>query len=134
MKTKIQHDGMWWRYIEICDRCGDLIHGHEEFRTSSKPNTEESDFCLKCLRYLVDNNIPYEKAQKYNSENNETKYFIIYTESGIPECYGKTSLPISLEDLCERIGYSGCTIKIISKEEYEEIKILKNNEWDIKEV
>ena len=63
MKTDIKQNGMWWSHIENCDRCGKLICAHE-FQHSYKPNVEEADFCIDCLRYLLDNNIPYEDAKK----------------------------------------------------------------------
>ena len=63
MKTDIKHEGIWWNYNSTCDRCGSCIQGHEWW-ISSEPNTEEPDFCLKCLTYFLDNNVPYEDAKK----------------------------------------------------------------------
>ncbi len=54
-------NGHWWVWKEICDRCGRLIFN--EFTQHSCPGDEsELDFCPECLRYLMDNNIPYEQA------------------------------------------------------------------------
>lgn len=71
MKTDIKQDGMWWSHIETCDRCGKQVQGHE-VRSSCEPNTEEADFCYECLRYLIDENIPYEDAKKQYKQNNPT--------------------------------------------------------------
>lgn len=63
MKTNIQHKGMWWSWNETCDRCGETIHD-EQSRTTGEPDTKEADFCLDCLRYLMDNDISYSEAFK----------------------------------------------------------------------
>lgn len=63
MKTDIKHKGMWWSWIEHCDKCGKLIYDHS-IQNSRKPNTEEADFCVECIRYLLDNNISYADAKK----------------------------------------------------------------------
>lgn len=63
MKTDIKQNGMWWSWIESCDKCGELIHNHS-VQSSCEPNTKEADFCVECLRYLLDNNIPYKNAKK----------------------------------------------------------------------
>ena len=63
MKTDIIQSGMWWSWIENCDKCGNLIRTHLT-RSSCEPDMKEADFCVKCLRYLIDNQIPYEDAKK----------------------------------------------------------------------
>ena len=63
MKTNIKHEGMWWSYTTTCDRCGSSIPSNE-WQTSIEPNTEEPDFCLKCLTYFLTNNVLYEDAKK----------------------------------------------------------------------
>lgn len=63
MKTDIKHEGIWWSHIETCDRCGKLIYDHA-WRSTNEPDTQETDFCLDCLKYLLHNNIPYEDAKK----------------------------------------------------------------------
>ena len=63
MKISVKQDGMWWSWIETCDKCGKLIHNNS-VRYSCEPNIEEVDFCVDCMRYLIDNNIPYEAAKQ----------------------------------------------------------------------
>ena len=65
MKTDIKHEGIWWHYIEICDRCGEKY----AWQRTNEPNTQEADFCLECMMYFIDNDIPYERAkQQYKKE------------------------------------------------------------------
>ena len=68
MKTDIKQSGMWWSWVENCDRCGKLIHSHS-VQNSREPNMEEADFCNECLRYLLNNNIPYADAKKQYKTN-----------------------------------------------------------------
>lgn len=63
MKNHIKQEGMWWRWIETCDRCGSVTRNHNT-RSTNKPNTEEVDFCVNCLKYFLDNNIPYENIKE----------------------------------------------------------------------
>ena len=63
MKADIQKRGMWWSWIENCDRCGKKIRSHSA-QSSCEPDIEEVDFCVKCMRYLLDNDIPYADAKK----------------------------------------------------------------------
>lgn len=63
MKADVKKNGMWWSWIENCDRCGNLIRSHSS-QSSCEPDMDEADFCVKCLRYLLDNNIPYETAKQ----------------------------------------------------------------------
>lgn len=63
MKNHIKQEGMWWRWIEICDRCGSVIRNHNT-RSTNEPNKEEVDFCVNCLKYFLDNNISYENYSK----------------------------------------------------------------------
>ena len=63
MKSDIKHEGRWWSFIETCDRCGEFIQGHG-WRQSSEPDTQEADFCIECLQYLLHNNVPYENAKR----------------------------------------------------------------------
>lgn len=39
----------WWSWVEICDSCGEVIHG-KELETTMKPDETEADYCVKCLR------------------------------------------------------------------------------------
>lgn len=64
MKANVKHSGMWWTWVENCDRCGKLIRSHLT-QNSCEPNMKETDFCMECLRYLIDNSIPYEAAKQH---------------------------------------------------------------------
>lgn len=64
MKTNINSNGMWWSYTETCDKCGKLIFGCEVLH-SEKPDINEADFCVECLRHFLDNNISYESIKQY---------------------------------------------------------------------
>ena len=66
MKNHIKQEGMWWKWIETCDRCGSMIREYN-VRSTNKPNTEEADFCVNCLKYFLDNNIPYVYLTTYES-------------------------------------------------------------------
>lgn len=63
MKNHIKQEGMWWRWIETCDRCGSVIRNHNT-QSTNEPNTEEADFCVNCFKYFLDNNIPYENIKE----------------------------------------------------------------------
>lgn len=63
MKNHIKQEDMWWKWIETCDRCGCIIRDYN-MRSTDKPNTEEVDFCINCLKYFLDNNIPYENVKE----------------------------------------------------------------------
>lgn len=63
MKTNIKKDGRWWSWHETCDRCGKVI-SDEDWSSTEEPNTEEVDFCVHCLKYFLDNNIPYSLTNK----------------------------------------------------------------------
>ena len=68
MKKDIRQNGMWWSWIETCDRCGKLIYNHS-VQNSKEPDMEQADFCVECIRYLLDNDIPYVDAkQKYKKQ------------------------------------------------------------------
>lgn len=63
MKNHIKQEGMWWKWIESCDRCGEVIRDYS-MRSTDKPNTEEADFCINCLKHFLDNNISYEDVKE----------------------------------------------------------------------
>ena len=63
MKINIKKDGYWWSWHEVCDRCGKVITD-EGWSSTKEPNTEEVDFCIHCLKYFLDNNIPYSFTKK----------------------------------------------------------------------
>lgn len=69
MKSHIKQESMWWKWTESCDRCGGVIRDYN-MRSTDKPNKEEADFCVNCLKYFLDNNIPYENAkEQYKKED-----------------------------------------------------------------
>lgn len=53
--------GDWWQYNEKCDKCGAKIR-ECSIMTSERPNTEESDFCVKCVLGLIKDNVSYAEA------------------------------------------------------------------------
>lgn len=63
MKINIKKDGRGWSWYETCDRCGKAI-ADEDSSSTKEPNMEEVDFCVHCLRYFLDNNIPYSLTKK----------------------------------------------------------------------
>lgn len=72
MKTKIQKcnlqgaeaiNGQWWKWIEICDRCGALIQDYR-VTDSEEPDPTEVDYCYDCLCYLIKNKVPHFKKSK----------------------------------------------------------------------
>lgn len=42
----------WYSWIEICDRCGKLIHDHSR-ETTEEPNMNEKDYCFQCLIEII---------------------------------------------------------------------------------
>ena len=73
MKTNIKKDGMWWSWYETCDRCGKVI-ADEEWRSTEKPDPEEVDFCVHCLKHFLDNNIPYSLTKKIYGHKGEATH------------------------------------------------------------
>lgn len=62
MKSNIQRinydgtlnpNGKWYKWHETCDRCGADCE-KDDFMTLQAPNTTEKDYCLKCLRELLE--------------------------------------------------------------------------------
>lgn len=60
-------NGHWWVWRETCDRCGKLIFD-ESVQHSFPKEDNKLDFCNECYRYLIDNDIPYAKAEKMFSD------------------------------------------------------------------
>lgn len=63
MKTNIERvsyfgtpkpKGKWWRWHETCDICG-ADCGNDGVQTTIPPDTKEKDYCLNCLKKLLDN-------------------------------------------------------------------------------
>ncbi len=46
-------ESFWYSWTESCDRCGRLIKNTDDFYTTIKPNTNEKDYCINCLRELL---------------------------------------------------------------------------------
>lgn len=63
IKTEIRNDMKWYRWDEYCDCCGEPIM-LSDMLTTRVPDTEEADFCLKCMRKFMDEGIPYSEAKK----------------------------------------------------------------------
>lgn len=45
----------WYTWTEICDRCGKIIRNNGDIITGEKPNTNEKNYCLQCLRIIYHN-------------------------------------------------------------------------------
>lgn len=65
MKTKIRtviSDGslgqadFYWKYSTICDMCGQPCSKIDTIYIQ-KPNTKEKDYCVICIRKLLDENL-----------------------------------------------------------------------------
>lgn len=59
--------GDWWTWVEYCDRCGCVVKDHAT-QSMKEPFINEVDFCYCCLRYLIDNDVPYEVASEQYSK------------------------------------------------------------------
>ncbi len=57
-----KNNGKWWKYKGTCDRCGSVIEDFDMLH-SQEPDQSEADFCLRCLRYLMDSEISYTDAK-----------------------------------------------------------------------
>lgn len=45
---------IWYTWQEICDGCGKIIYNKNDIRTTKKPNMDEKDYCIDCLRNQCD--------------------------------------------------------------------------------
>lgn len=60
--------GKWWKWNEICDRCGNSIFD-DSMLHSKEPDTTEADFCSECFKSFISQNISYQDAKmKYKRE------------------------------------------------------------------
>jgi hypothetical protein len=50
----LDSNGKWWKWTEVCDECGKQYRNWD-IMTMNKPNTEEKDYCIDCLRKKCDN-------------------------------------------------------------------------------
>lgn len=62
MLGKNDSEGNWYSWIETCDRCKNIIQ-EKEYLNNNYPDTDEPDFCINCLEYLLSNKIPYEEIE-----------------------------------------------------------------------
>jgi len=53
MKTDIKQVGLWWKWNEYCNNCGRQIRDYDS-SSSEKPDVDKPDYCLECLRKIVD--------------------------------------------------------------------------------
>ena len=53
MKINIKQIGLWWKWDEYCNNCGKQIRD-DEFSSSAKPDEDNPDYCLECLRKMLD--------------------------------------------------------------------------------
>ena len=63
IKTQQRRGKTWYSWVEICDKCGKTIQSHNVL-CSEPPKENEVHFCVGCMRYLLDNCIPYDVAKK----------------------------------------------------------------------
>jgi len=50
----INESGDWYVWNEFCDLCGKKYRGYNVF-SGSKPDENEKDYCLDCMREMLDN-------------------------------------------------------------------------------
>jgi len=53
-KSDVPDKCVWYSWDEVCDNCGNVIHKFKDFITTGVPNDAEDDYCLPCLRVLLD--------------------------------------------------------------------------------
>lgn len=71
---KPSRKGTWWKWHEVCDRCGSVIQECGTRLNSVPPDVEEADFCISCLRLLMSEGINYEEAKaKYKKLDKESE-------------------------------------------------------------
>lgn len=54
MKANIQKVGKWWKWDEYCDNCGKQTRD-DSFSSSAKPEIGKDDYCVECMRKMLDN-------------------------------------------------------------------------------
>ncbi len=65
-------NGKWWVWTETCDKCGKLIWD-ENTQCSCPYDESEVDFCVNCMRELMDKDISYEQASAMYGKSKQTK-------------------------------------------------------------
>lgn len=53
MKANIEKVGLWWKWDEYCDNCGEQIRD-DKVSSSAEPEICVSDYCNECLRKIID--------------------------------------------------------------------------------
>ena len=67
----------WWSWNEWCDKCGKVIHTKESMLHSCPQDESQPDYCVECLRSLIDDNIPYEQTIAEYPVNGLSNYELI---------------------------------------------------------
>ena len=49
----LNDNGNWWKWDEFCDLCGADCK-KSDWQVTSPPNINEKDYCINCLRKLLD--------------------------------------------------------------------------------
>ena len=60
--------GDWWVWNAFCDKCDKQFRNHKIY-SSAKPDENQKDYCLSCMREMIDN-----KFNKKGEENTYEKY------------------------------------------------------------
>ena len=60
-KSNVPDKCIWYTWKEICDNCDAIIREFNEQITNEYPDTEEKDYCLKCMRKYIDDRIIAER-------------------------------------------------------------------------
>jgi len=50
----ISNPEKWYIWNEFCDKCGKKCR-YQNISSSSKPDKSEKDYCLDCIREMIDN-------------------------------------------------------------------------------
>jgi len=56
MKINIKKVGLWWKWNEYCDNCGEQTRD-DSFSSSAEPDEDKPDYCLECLDKMLDETI-----------------------------------------------------------------------------
>ena len=49
----VSKSGDWYVWNEFCDKCGEQFRSSNIY-SSSKPDENEKDYCLSCMREMID--------------------------------------------------------------------------------
>ena len=56
LKTNIRKVGLWWKWDEYCNKCGEQTKD-DNYSSATKPEIGESDYCNDCLRKIINDSI-----------------------------------------------------------------------------